>query len=132
MGRNVYKMIVPFKIESVFRGVSHEMPEGPLQEYQECMEDDITQGRKTVRGWSFNNHDPSIYRQENSKGDLVVWKLEKGSLVVYEINEDQYANGGGVDQSFFSDSKEALVQFCKDWMFDDSKIIEGAVTIQVL
>ena len=133
MGRDLLKAVVPFKLEGVYVGdafLTGEFPEGSLREYLEAMEDDLTPGRKTVRGWGF---DPSeAHEHGQGRNCLYVHKLTKGRFAVYAINEHEYSDGGGLIQSFFADDKGSLEEFCKDWEFDPAEITENAATVQVV
>lgn len=62
---------------------------------------------------------------------LIVGFLRKGDLWVYELNEAEDAAGGGLSQTFFANSREALEEFIRDCCGDVPDLaIETQVAVQ--
>ena len=139
MSRRTYSGVVPFKVENVFVGDNdyEDLAPSPMRELLKAQDTwDEGDPPVVIAGWSHKMCDAQWYPKEGARHALLAGKFEKVidgvTHVVFEINEDEYQNGGGVSQSFFADKKESLELFCKDWGFDGSKIEANAPAQQTL
>ncbi len=130
MSSQIYSETVPFVIRCVWCGDDFHISENNAPKV-------VVELRKALRSdtaFDFNGWFCNSSEDYGDWKELVVFILKKGDLIVYEINESQYASGGGVCQTFFTESRQALEEFIKDCCGDiPNIIIEEQVSVhQVL
>lgn len=125
MSTRTYIEMVPFKI-SVFAGSEGESTGyQSLDRFLELSDSPAPEEYYKINDWVFQG-DAIIY------GSLCPDLLTKKDSNVYYINESEYATGGGLIATFFSNKKEDLEMLCRDWGFDASKIKSGKYAMQKL
>lgn len=130
MGSSLRSDVVPYKIGGVWAG-DIDRP-GVIPEPLKTLVLNGTEGyeEKTydlIAGWTWLADDIVMF---GKKRMLYVSEIRKGDSVVCEINEDQYTEG--MELSFVSNNRDALVLFCDDFGLDASRIEENVAAHQTL
>jgi len=137
----LHKEVVPFAITHVFEGNGHsvsnerksEMPSS-IVKVVESLYDRMPHPRDfTWSGWNFQAGDPSVYPDSPEQvlyGDLIPYVLLKGNKRVYLLNENEYADQGHMQMTFFATLQGSLLRFCEDFGLDESEIVKNHIAVQ--
>jgi hypothetical protein len=84
---------------------------------------------KLACGWT---QDCDVSMNGGKHGRLYVTVLAKDMKTVLLVNQDPYANGGGVDLAVFSSDRSAVEEFLKDIGMEDCDILDEDSVSQTL
>ena len=128
MSRSTESEAIPFKA-IVWEGDRHHCTRDAAPEFlcqqldhEEALDEDTLPRQWLCNGWT------GTWGLEKY-GCLYVTPFTKDKMVVYFVNEHEWANVGGITATYFADKKAWLCQFLLD-NFPETKLIRSKSTVQ--